>query len=874
MASRDADLPPQDQNGASDRGGPVTAGQQRRAAAMTPPDYRSLDYRRSTNYRGLDYRAADYRSMEPGEAGGGVDIMAALWRHRFAVIFPLLLGLAIGAAIFTTQPNVYRSTSKLLVETDQPSILDTNSGEMVTGVPGGDLLLAQLKSDQVLKAAALHPELEPFQEAPGQPINEGVLGSKLTFEETANQSRAGGAMVFLLHFDHSNPEVAKAAVVALSDSLEQYYADRSKSALDELKQYIHTAQDKLVPELEMMEAAYLAWREDEGSGLAWGEDGKLINPHREKQAVLQAQRREIEAEVRGLETRLSMIIESGRNSKSASGEADPFVVLQVIRQLFGERLADGSQDPKAMQFLPTVTAEDVGLARLKIDQELVPLQVERAQYASQFGEGHPSVVALDKRIELTRKMRNDLTMQEKHVLDSRHDNSQAARERREDAKKAVEAIVQGLQTHQSVLVKQMAALDAQIAEEQQKASDLAKHESDDAMKRRAIEQKRELLDHVAESMARVDLVDRDSNIVVEQLTEPTHGYLIAPTLSRFLMMGGFLGLLCGGGLAYLLESQAKTYHHSDEITAALGLPVLAHVPQDEQKLPKMRKGETYAFADLDPSLSVIHRPHSMASEAIRRLRTALFFDTNTNQSSVFQITSPLPEDGKSTVSANLAASIAQAGKKVVLVDADLRRPQLSVVFGLRDKQGVSELLDGRCDPTQVINQTPIENLSVIPSGDIPANPAEALSMPQFGEMIAWLRERFDYVIIDTPPLLIVTDPTIVAEHADGVVFTFRIRRGCRPQTKEAVSMLTAAGARVTGVVVNRSDEATASVGYRSAEAGAYHYRRYAKYDGPRRSGGVFSPRDKNFVVSGSNGKPISAASGEEMPEAELPASKT
>ncbi|MGV3485932.1 MAG: CpsD/CapB family tyrosine-protein kinase, partial [Planctomycetaceae bacterium] len=241
------------------------------------------------------------------------------------------------------------------------------------------------------------------------------------------------------------------------------------------------------------------------------------------------------------------------------------------------------------------------------------------------------------------------------------------------------------------------------------------------------------------------------------------------------------------------------------------------------------KGEVYPYQGIDPGLSAIHRPRSATSEAIRRLRTGVFFDANAIGAKVIQVTSPLPEDGKSTLAANLAVSIARSGKSVVIVDADMRRPQMTASFGMEKRRGLTELIDGTCDPSQVVHQTAVENLSLVPCGPIPANPAEALSMYQFADFLNWLRERFDYVIVDTPPLLIVTDPAIVASTVDGVVFTFRVRRGCRPQTKEAVAMLRATGTPVFGCVVNRVDHNTTAMGYQSYQASSYYGRRYSNY---------------------------------------------
>ena len=200
---------------------------------------------------------------------------------------------------------------------------------------------------------------------------------------------------------------------------------------------------------------------------------------------------------------------------------------------------------------------------------------------------------------------------------------------------------------------------------------------------------------------------------------------------------------------------------------------------------------------------------------------------------MIQITSPLPGDGKSTIACNLASSIAQSGKRVIAIDCDLRRPQLTDNFDARERLGLTNVLNGECEPLDAAHATPIPKLSVMPSGPIPSNPAEALSLPLMNELLDYLREHFDYIILDTPPLLVVTDPSIVASMADAVAMTIRIRRKSKPNARESLNILNGVGANVLGVVINNSDEAGSSDGYRG-----YGYYKYGRYGGAyyRRNG--------------------------------------
>ena len=171
------------------------------------------------------------------------------------------------------------------------------------------------------------------------------------------------------------------------------------------------------------------------------------------------------------------------------------------------------------------------------------------------------------------------------------------------------------------------------------------------------------------------------------------------------------------------------------------------------------------------------------------MRTALYFSTRGQGSKVIQITSPNPGDGKSTLAANLAISIAQSGKRVLLVDADMRRPTLDKLFNIPNEAGFAMVLGGMAELPDVIQESPIPCLSLLPSGVVPPNPAELLISPRLHEVLAWMRDHYDYIVIDTPPLLAVTDPGIVGPQVDGVLLTIRSTKTNRVEARRAREVL-------------------------------------------------------------------------------------
>jgi len=279
-----------------------------------------------------------------------------------------------------------------------------------------------------------------------------------------------------------------------------------------------------------------------------------------------------------------------------------------------------------------------------------------------------------------------------------------------------------------------------------------------------------------------------------------------------LVMSLLLGLAGGVGLAYLAELSDQSFRSADDLRRRLQLPIVGLIPKLSKESPVVRPG-LIEGAVLAPILCAHHVPRSFMAEAYRGVRTGLFFGTHGKGHTVIQVTSPNMADGKSTLAANLAVSIAQADKTVLLIDADFRRPTLHKIFDIASERGFSGVLKGDTDLTDVIKPSGVERLSILPCGQVPVNPAELLSLPILKETLELFREQYDFVIIDSPPLLVVTDPCMVAPLVDSVILTIRPSKTARPASLRAKEILTTLGANILGVVVNDVTEQDANYGY-------------------------------------------------------------
>jgi receptor protein-tyrosine kinase len=200
-------------------------------------------------------------------------------------------------------------------------------------------------------------------------------------------------------------------------------------------------------------------------------------------------------------------------------------------------------------------------------------------------------------------------------------------------------------------------------------------------------------------------------------------------------------------------------------------------------------------------LVTIQKPESNASEAYRILRTNFLYSFADAPPKVIVLTSSGKSEGKSTVCANLGVSLAQAGKSSLIIDCDFRRPEMHTLFGLSNLQGLADVLVGRRSPEEVWEE-PIAGLKVVTVGPRLANPTEALGARGFSEFLARIREEFDYVLIDAPPVGLVSEPAVLAAQGDGVILIVDVQNTTKMALRRAVRSLQAVGGNVLGTVTN------------------------------------------------------------------------
>ncbi len=284
------------------------------------------------------------------------------------------------------------------------------------------------------------------------------------------------------------------------------------------------------------------------------------------------------------------------------------------------------------------------------------------------------------------------------------------------------------------------------------------------------------------------------NVVqVEPAKAPSQPYAPRPVQTTILYSS--IGLLSMAGLVFLVEYLDDTIKTPEDVKAVLNLPVLGLIAD--------MKGSFIEKGDHKNTIFVAEQPRSPITEAFRSLRTSLDFYSIDEPLKLVVVTSPGPEEGKTTIAVNLAVILAKSNKKVLLLDADLRRPNVHNKFDISNRVGLSDLIRGRLSVSDVLQVSEqFGNLSVITSGSLPPNPAELLASNKMTELIDQLKQAFDIIVIDTPPS-IVTDPQILATKSDGVIYVLKAGKTRSLMAQKPLEEFARVGAQIIGVVMNK-----------------------------------------------------------------------
>jgi succinoglycan biosynthesis transport protein ExoP len=741
-----------------------------------------------------------------------------LWQRKPYVALGVVIGLVLGVLYWSMAPKVYESTAQIWVlkkQPDAPISADPSSVAMANFNASEDFLSTHrtlIRSAVIVSDAVAKGRLSerPTFRSSARPAHD--LARALTVTRDRDKTAGGGSansQILNIAFRCSYPDDCAAILSTVIASYREFLDNRSQDSSKQTLDLIEKARQLLSDELEAKEKAYDEFRKN--TPVLWKSQlGTTLN--QERLAVLDAQRTALNTRLARLRTTLEEVEAALKQGRS---RAD---LLEIVANLPGQGpLMRAMQGPRSSLTMETGGETINNMSAIGLEQELMALQLEEGRLLEDFGPEHPRVKSLRDRLQTVRAL-----LSPSQTLEAK---TAELGDRIQHAKENLFTLRIGqLKQELADSERSLKSLDELFQKEMSEARKVFPLEIQEATYRRAIERSQALYDIITQRLRELNVVSGSRGFETQVITPPTEAEKISPRGSIVLPLSLFLGLLLGSGLAYLAELTDKSFRSIEDIRRRLGLPIMGTIPlipceDKEQTADGQEEGQPA------PVLVSWHRVSSREAEAYRGVRTALYFSTHGQGRKVIEVTSPNKGDGKSTLAANLAVSIAQSGKSVLLVDGDLRRPSATKLLGLaRPEVGFAAVLAGLAEPNEAIRPTIVPRLFVLPAGPTPPNPAELLTSLRLREVIEWMRERYDYVIIDSPPLLAVTDPGVIGPQVDGVIMTLRSTKKGRVEAKRAKEILDNLGINVFGVVLNALDQSRNQEDY-----GYYGYYRYYEY---------------------------------------------
>lgn len=546
--------------------------------------------------------------------------------------------------------------------------------------------------------------------------------------------------IISISFNSPYPAEAAQIVNAIVDSYITYHSTRKKSTAGEVLKILQSEKTRRSEELNTKLTAMMDFKKDNVALAFESKQGNVVIERLERLSTVLT------------EAQLATIESKSAYESTKEMVSDP----AKLRQLIEAQRASGIYFSMADE-------------KTELKSKCEQLELERTKLLRQVTPGHPAITALENDIKRTETQIASLDAEFAQAqLAVAEQQYLAAKEKEEQISQYYE------QQRQEAL-----ALNEQLAQYTILESDW--------------EQTKKLCDILDDRIKELNITEDVGalNISILEVARPPTTPS-EPQKARVMAIVLVMGLMTGGGLGLLRGFMDQRLRSAEEISAVLDVPVLGVVPSMPKKESIVVRGQ------------VVHKDSgSRAAEAYRTIRTAVFFGAPKGEAKTVLITSPAPADGKTTLVSNLAIAMAQAGQKVLILDADFRKPMQHNIFEISpEDRGLSGVLAGTRELKDAIWPSPIEGLHVLPCGPDVPNPSEILNSESFAKLLEKLTEKYDRVVIDSPPVMPVTDAQILAAICDVTLLVLRAEKSTRKMSQQARDGLLSVGAHVLGAVVN------------------------------------------------------------------------
>ncbi len=734
------------------------------------------------------HREVEYYEVIPEEHLKFRDYLHILLNRKWWVLGVLAGVLLLTAAVCLLVTPVYRAVTLLQITQDNPAsqLGDNDTLSLVRG--GSELTKFQETQNKILTSRALawriiealnlaeHPDFRYLKEKDPQISPEKLKSDMIDLfvDKKLEVKPIKDSYLVEVSFKSSDQAMAQKVVNAIAREYMQLAIDSRSQSFILVKEWLEKQLQQMADRLQTSTRRLFDYGRKadifvmEGSG---GKDNVVFHKY---------------IELGGLLTKA----QSERLAKEA-----------VFRQLT-------EKGPDA----PPITTHPL-IANLR--QEYVAQNAKVASLSRIFLPGHPEMQAETAKL---RELTGRLNAEVKRLQES-------ARADFEAASRAEKLLSEAFENHKAQLTNlQDHLIDFQILKRDTQATEKLYNS---------------LLARMGEATVASTMVA--SNVaVIDPADLPVEPYF--PKTTLFLALSGVIGLFGGIGAAFLAEYVDDTLKTTEEVERVCQAPSLGLVPllPSEKTLPGSsakdrllthlpfwkpgwdRLEEPRGEADL----IVVRQPRSMISEAIRHIRTSILLSASGRPPGAILVTSPNPMEGKSTISCNLAASLAQDNRRVILLDCDLRQPRLHRPFQLASQPGLTNYLTGSASLEAIIQPTQVENLWFIPAGAVPPSPTELLNSPAFRSLLELLRRDYQHVIVDTPPALGFADARVLSALVDGVLLVVKHQGTPRDAGRLARQLLAQVNARVLGIILNQVN--TNGMGRYDYY---YHHKYYGNYYG-------------------------------------------
>ena len=716
------------------------------------------------------------------------DLWEIIHRHLGLASACLLIMLGLGGLYYLKAPRTYESETDILIVSKQNAGFSKSDEERPMFEKSVETHALMVQSKLIVEKALKEYDLVNLPTLVGEedPV-------AFVIENLNVSLKDDNATVLNVAFRCGSPEDSRDIVSSIANTYESYLGNTNQQGGQKASTLIQKGQQILQDEMKAVQEEYRKFQRQ--ANLMY-RDGQGVNMHHERQAAIEASRQELMVQRAILEAKiqsLEMALAEGGVSREA-------VRLEALSELKPNTGGSDYWKVKLAEQEQFASREVIHQSASILMQEYIRLKVEKSELQSEFDAGHPRVKSASKRLNEVSRMLSAVMNQDLLSVSGVMEDIELEKD-----KDYVGIYLQWLRDRLAIFDTQIAQLDAEFQAEQKLANEMQDILLRDQEFRSRVDLTTKLFDEVVSSLKEINLVQEHGGDTVSIIAAAQLGEQVAPRIAYVGVASTFLGCLFGSVLCWLVDRSENTFRSAVEVRNTLKVPVIGRIPV----IKKRDQIVSATLPHIAPIVCTVHQDKSQVAEAFRAVRTNLYFSTSAGvNAKVLQITSPLPGDGKSTVTANLAVAMAKSGKRVLVMDADFRKPSMAKLLGKPKncKHGLAAVIAGQADPVDSALATEIPNLFFLPAHERPLNPSELLSTPQFKSLLDLLRDRFDIILIDTPPLLAVSDPCVVAARVDGVLLTLRIRKGVQQCASRAMEMLRGVDAKVLGTIINSMDD--------------------------------------------------------------------